>query len=67
MQILGRGRVESQWTVAADGELRRSTVSGNNITLRANNVRGVGAEVAAENNIRVDAAEDVTLQLLSPR
>ena len=44
-----------------------STVSGNNITLRANNVRGVGAEVAAENDINVDATEDVTFTAAQAR
>ena len=44
-----------------------STVTGNNITLRAQNVRGVGAEVAAENNINVDVAEDVTFTAAQAR
>ncbi|MDB2425514.1 hemagglutinin repeat-containing protein, partial [Litoricolaceae bacterium] len=37
-----------------------STVSGNNVTLRAQNVQGVGAEVVADNNIAVEAENDVS-------
>ena len=44
-----------------------STVTGNNITLRAQNVRGVGAEVVADNNISVDAEEDVSFTAAQAR
>ncbi|MDB2413119.1 hemagglutinin repeat-containing protein [Litoricolaceae bacterium] len=44
-----------------------STVTGKNITLRAQNVRGVGAEVVADNNISVDAEEDVSFTAAQAR
>jgi len=44
-----------------------STVSGNNVTLRAQNVRGVGAEVIADNDIAVDAENDVSFTAAQAR
>jgi len=56
-------RGESQQTA----NFVNSNVTGNNITLRAQNVRGVGAEVVADNNINLDAEDDVSFTAAQER